>query len=106
MNRITFANPYFLYLLLIIPALVAFYILKQHKASASLRVPGLQSLEKSGTTFRNYLRHILFAIRMIAVLLLIIVLATASIDRQISGCFNRRNRHSYGTRYLGQYAGA
>jgi Ca-activated chloride channel homolog len=75
MNRITFANPDFLYLLLIIPALVAFYILKQHKASASLHVPDLQSFENSGTTFRNYLRHILYAIRMIAVLLLIIVLA-------------------------------
>jgi Ca-activated chloride channel homolog len=75
MNRITFANPDFLYLLLIIPALVAFYILKQHKAIASLRIPGLQSLENSGTTFRNYLRHILFALRIIAVLLLIIVLA-------------------------------
>lgn len=75
MNRITFANPDFLYLLLIIPALVAFYILKQHKASASLHVPGLQSFENSGTTFRNYLRHILYVIRMVVVLLLIIVLA-------------------------------
>jgi Ca-activated chloride channel family protein len=75
MNRITFANPDFLYLLLIIPALVAFYILKQHKAIASLRIPGLQSLENSGTTFRNYLRHILYVLRIIAVLLLIIVLA-------------------------------
>lgn len=75
MNRITFANPDSLYLLLIIPVLVAFYVIKQHKASASLRVPGLQSFENSGKTFRNYLRHILYAIRIIAVLLLIIVLA-------------------------------
>lgn len=75
MNRITFANPDFLYLLLIIPVLVAFYVIKQHKTSASLRVPGLQSFENSGKTFRNYLRHILYAIRIIAVLLLIIVLA-------------------------------
>jgi Ca-activated chloride channel homolog len=75
MNRLTFADPDFLYLLLVIPALIAFYVLKQHKASASLRMPGLQSLEKSGTTFRNYLRHVLYAIRMIAVILLIIVLA-------------------------------
>lgn len=75
MNRITFANLDFLYLLLIIPVLVVFYVIKQHKASASLRVPGLQSFENSGKTFRNYLRHILYAIRIIAVLLLIIVLA-------------------------------
>lgn len=75
MNRITFANPDFLFLLLVIPALIAFYVLKQHKTSAALRMPGLQSLEKSATTFRNYLRHALFATRMIAVILLIIVIA-------------------------------
>ncbi|MCX6259421.1 MAG: VWA domain-containing protein [Bacteroidia bacterium] len=71
----TFSDPSFLYLLLIVPAIIAFYVLKQHKASASLRMPGLKPLEKSGTTIRNYLQHVLFAIRMTAVLLLIIVLA-------------------------------
>jgi len=75
MNRITFANPDFLFLLLVIPALITFYVLKQHKTSAALRMPGLQSLEKSVITFRNYLRHALFAIRMIAVILLILVFA-------------------------------
>ena len=75
MNRITFSDPNFLYLLLIVPAIIAFYVLKQHKASASLRMPGLKPLEKTGTTIRNYLQHFLFAIRMTAVLLLIIVLA-------------------------------
>ncbi len=75
MNRITFSDPNFLYFLLIVPAIIAFYVLKQHKASASLRMPGLKPLEKSGTTIRNYLQHVLFAIRMTAVLLLIIVLA-------------------------------
>lgn len=75
MNRMSFANPDFLYLLLIIPAIIAFYILKQHKTSAALMMPGLKPLEKLDTTFRNFLQHILFTIRMIAVLLLIIVLA-------------------------------
>jgi hypothetical protein len=41
MNRIDFADPGFLYLLLLIPAVVAFYILKQQKAFASVRLPGL-----------------------------------------------------------------
>jgi Ca-activated chloride channel homolog len=75
MNQNAFANPGFLYFLLAVPALIAFYILKQHKASASLRLPGLQYFEKLGITFRNYLRHVLFALRMMAVVLLIIVLA-------------------------------
>ena len=75
MNGITFAEPAFLYLLLAAPAMIAFYVFKQHRAYASVQMPGLQPFKKAGTTFRNYLRHFLFAIRTMAVILLIIVLA-------------------------------
>ncbi len=75
MKGITFANPAFLWLLLAVPAMVTFYILKQHRASAALRMPGLQPFEKAGFTFRNYLRHILFGLRAGVVTLLIIILA-------------------------------
>jgi Ca-activated chloride channel family protein len=75
MNGITFAEPLFLYLLLIVPAMTGFYIFKQQKASASLHMPGLQPFEKTGPTFRNYLRHILFAMRAVAITLLIIIIA-------------------------------
>ncbi|MBG0859902.1 MAG: VWA domain-containing protein, partial [Bacteroidales bacterium] len=50
-------------------------VLKQHKASAALQMPGLQPFSNAGKTFRNYLRHILFALRALAVTLLVIVLA-------------------------------
>jgi Ca-activated chloride channel family protein len=75
MNGKAFAEPLFLYLLVLVPAMIAFYILKQQKVTASLRMPGLQSFAEAGTTFRHYLRHILFALRTIAITLLIIVLA-------------------------------
>jgi len=75
MNGIKFAEPLFLYLLVLIPAMVAFYILKQQKTTASLRMPGLQPFENAGITFRHYLRHILFACRTLGIALLIIVLA-------------------------------
>ena len=75
MNGIIFAEPLFLYMLFVVPAMIAFYVLKQHKVTASLRMPGLQSFADTGTTFRHYLRHILFALRTIAISLLIIVLA-------------------------------
>src|SRR5664279_3046816 len=75
MIGISFAEPFFLYLLAIIPVMIAFYILKQQKVTASMRMPGLQSFSHSGTTFRHYLRHILFALRVITITLLIIVLA-------------------------------
>jgi len=75
MSGITFAEPLFLYLLIAIPAMIAFYMIKQQKTSASLRMPGLQPFAGSVTTFRHYLRHVLFAFRTLAITLLIIVLA-------------------------------
>jgi Ca-activated chloride channel homolog len=76
MNGMTaFGQPLFLYLLVIVPVMVAFYLIKQQKVTASLRMPGLQPFAEAGTTFRHILRHILFAFRMIAIALLIIVLA-------------------------------
>jgi len=75
MNGITFAEPHFLYLLLVIPALIAFYILKQQKANASFRMPGLQQFKGSENNFRFYLRHVLFALRTIAIGILIVILA-------------------------------
>lgn len=75
MSGITFGEAGFLYLLVLVPAMIAFYLLKQHKANASLRMPGLSPFEGSGLTFRHYLRHILFSFRVIAISLLIIVLA-------------------------------
>ena len=75
MIGISFAEPFFLYLLAVIPAMIVFYILKQQKVTAAMRMPGLQSFSQTGTTFRHYLRHIFFALRTMAVGLLIIALA-------------------------------
>ncbi len=75
MSRITFSEPLFLYLLAVIPAMIIFYLLKQQKSTASLRMPGLDPFREAGFTFRHYLRHILFAFRTIAIALLIVVLA-------------------------------
>jgi len=75
MSRITFSEPLFLYLLAVIPVMIIFYLLKQQKSTASLRMPGLDPFREAGFTFRHYLRHILFAFRTIAIALLIVVLA-------------------------------
>jgi Ca-activated chloride channel family protein len=74
MNGITFVEPNFLYLLALVPVIIVFYLLKQQKASASLRMPGLSPFNDSKRTFRHYLRHILFGFRVLAIILLIIVL--------------------------------
>jgi Ca-activated chloride channel family protein len=75
MTVIKFADPLFLYLLVIVAGMIVFYVLKQYKTNASLQMPGIQQFVNTGNTFRNYLRHILFALRTIAVTLLIIILA-------------------------------
>ena len=75
MNGITFEEPLYLYILAVVPAMIAFYLIKQQKTTASLRMPGLQPFAMAGLTFRHYLRHILFALRTLALTLLIIVLA-------------------------------
>jgi Ca-activated chloride channel homolog len=75
MSSIAFSKPVFLYLLIVVPLMIVFYVLRQHKSTASIRVPGLQQFENSGTTFRHWLRHSLFVFRTAAVGLLIIVLA-------------------------------
>ena len=48
MTGITFAEPLFLWLLLLVPGMVAFYILRQQKTSASLQMPGLNPFRKTG----------------------------------------------------------
>jgi Ca-activated chloride channel family protein len=75
MNGITFAEPLYLYFLAVVPAMIAFYVIKQQKTTASLRMPGLQQFARTGKTFRHYLRHILFALRILTLTLLLIVLA-------------------------------
>jgi Ca-activated chloride channel family protein len=75
MKGIVFASPAFLYLLLILPAIIILYALRQQRANASLRVPGLKQFETAPVTFRHWLRHVLFAMRVAAAGLLIIVLA-------------------------------
>jgi Ca-activated chloride channel family protein len=75
MRGIAFESPSFLYLLVILPVIIAYYIWRQHKAVASFSVPGLQQFGQSGTSFRLILRHILFGSRTTAIGLVIIILA-------------------------------
>jgi len=75
MNNIVFANPAYLYLLILIPLLVIFYIFRQSNTSASLRLSSLDFVPGVSGGFRVWLRHILVAIRMLAMVLLIVVLA-------------------------------
>jgi len=70
-----FANPtYFLLLLLLIP-MIGWYIWKLRKSQASIQLSSLEGFNKAPNTFRVYLRHIPFVLRIAALTFLIIALA-------------------------------
>ncbi len=75
MNSITFASPAYLWLLLIIPLLVVFYIIRQQKTSPSLTLSSMYRLSDMSGSSRTLLRHALFAFRMIIIAILIIIIA-------------------------------
>lgn len=75
MKGIEFTQPAFLYLLIIIPLMIGFYIYKQQKAIAALSVPGTDQFVNSQKTFRHFIRYLLFGLRTGAIGLLIIILA-------------------------------
>lgn len=73
-NDITFAHLELRWLFLIIPLAVAWYIWKNKKQNASLNVSTLNYFKNVRVSFKQYFRHVLFAIRLIVLALLIIVL--------------------------------
>lgn len=75
MKGITFANPGFLWLLGLVPVIVAYYIIRQHKTNSSLTMPDLGAFGNAGKSFRNWLRHVLFALRVFVIGLLIVAAA-------------------------------
>lgn len=72
---ITFANPDFLFLLLIIIPLIGWYWWRQRRLYATLQISTIQPFRNLSLSYKQVLRHVLFALRMVAVSLFIIALA-------------------------------
>jgi Ca-activated chloride channel family protein len=75
MHNIVFENAWFLWFLLLIPLLAAHYLWRQGKANAPVTLSTAEFFLDGRRTFRHYLRHLLFALRMAATALVIIVIA-------------------------------
>jgi Ca-activated chloride channel family protein len=75
MDRIIFANPEFFWLLLLLIPLIGWYIWKDREASAAIQFSTLKGFTGAGRTAKYWIRHLLFAIRLIVFALIIIVLA-------------------------------
>lgn len=71
---LTFAHPNLLYLLLLVPAMVAWYVFRRD-AKASLQISTLGGFGSARRTIRVRLRHLPFALRCCAVALMVVALA-------------------------------
>lgn len=70
-----FANPKILWLLTIVPLLIAYYIWRSRQGGASIVISTTDALRTAPRTLRYYLRHLPIALRMVALSLLIVAVA-------------------------------
>lgn len=71
-----FTNPTYLYLLLLLIPMIGWYIWKLRKSQASLQVSSSEAFDAPGaSSWKVYLRHVPFVLRMAAIAILIIILA-------------------------------
>jgi Ca-activated chloride channel family protein len=75
MKDLVFAYPEFLYLLILVPFIIAWYIYRMRKQQPAILLSTLKGFENSKPGLRVRLRHILFVLRIIVLSLLIIILA-------------------------------
>lgn len=75
MSHITFAHPWILTLLVLIPLLTAWYVLRYRKQHAALQFSNITLFRGFQKTFRQRAYPILYALRMIALAAAIIALA-------------------------------
>ena len=72
---ITFANPWCLLLLLIIPAIIAYYIYNRKRLTAEIRFSSTKVFQEMPKTYKHYLRYLPLALHMLALAALIIAIA-------------------------------
>lgn len=72
---IQFAHPHYLWLLVVIIPLVIWYILRQRNSAPTLAVSTLTPYAGLPGSYKQYLRHVAFGLRMAAIACLIVILA-------------------------------
>jgi Ca-activated chloride channel family protein len=75
MHNIAFENGWFLWFLLVIPLLTVYYIYRQAKSTAPVTLSTAGFLTGGKKTFRHYLRHLLFVIRLAVIAAVTVVIA-------------------------------
>jgi Ca-activated chloride channel family protein len=84
MHGLIFANPGFLFLLLIVPALAVWYFYRRKENQAVLQVSSTRGFRRDYVQWRHYLYNGLYVARLLAITLLILALARpqTSLSRQ------------------------
>jgi Ca-activated chloride channel family protein len=75
MMNLHFAYPQVIYLGLVIPLMIGWYIFRQLKISPTIQISGIQPFKGSPVSWKNYFRHLPFVLRQAMFALLIIVAA-------------------------------
>ncbi len=79
-NNISFANPEFLLLLIIIPLLIVWYVFKGRKKNLRITISSHSYMKKARKSWRDFLKHILFALQMLALALMIVAFARPQVS--------------------------
>ena len=74
-ENITFANPVFLWGLLLIPVSIVWYVFRHKKQEASVRFSDTRGFDTLPKSWKAYARHLLFALKLAALALLLVALA-------------------------------
>ena len=80
----SFASPGYLFLLLFLIPVVGWYIYELHKADASVQMSSASTLKRSARSWRVYLLHVPFVLRVAAITLLSIALARPQLTNRWS----------------------
>ncbi len=86
-QHIVFAYPILLWLLLLLPILIVWYILREKKSSSSVTVSSLGIYRKQSSSL-NVMRHLPFVLRLLSLALLIVAIArpqTRSNEERVEG---------------------
>lgn len=71
----TFLHPGLLWLLLVIVPLIAWYVVKQHNANPSVGISTLQPFMRFRNSWKVWVIHLCFALRLVAIAAVIVALA-------------------------------
>jgi len=75
MSDLFFTKPEYFYLLFLLLPLIAWYIWKEHDQHASIKISSVSVFSKIPRSYKVYLKHGLFVIRLFIIILLICILA-------------------------------